>query len=130
MNTSADKPYLDCAYKLQEYAGLPRRKRSEGKLTWPGRKRVCRRYAPDGTLAGDLLTVVGDPREESDLLLPAMRQGQRVERSPDLAAMRAYARQEVAHLPARLRSLESAPAYPVAVSEELQSLARAADVLC
>lgn len=38
MNTSADAPYLDCAYKQTEYAGLPRRKRSEGKATWPGRK--------------------------------------------------------------------------------------------
>ena len=33
--TSSDTPALDCAYKLQEYAGLPRRKRSTGKATWP-----------------------------------------------------------------------------------------------
>ena len=38
--TSHDAPSLDCAYKLQEYAGLPRRKRSDGKATWPGRKQV------------------------------------------------------------------------------------------
>jgi nicotinate phosphoribosyltransferase len=31
--TSSDAPYLDCAYKLQEYAVRPRRKRSEGKST-------------------------------------------------------------------------------------------------
>lgn len=30
MTTSFDLPALDCAYKLQEYAGLPRRKRSAG----------------------------------------------------------------------------------------------------
>ena len=28
LDTSADAPYLDCAYKIQEYAGRPRRKRS------------------------------------------------------------------------------------------------------
>jgi len=31
VDTSSDQPYLDCAYKLQEYAGRARRKRSEGK---------------------------------------------------------------------------------------------------
>jgi nicotinate phosphoribosyltransferase len=39
MTTSADQPYLDAVYKLQEYAGRPRRKRSTGKATWPGRSR-------------------------------------------------------------------------------------------
>ncbi len=41
---SVDVPALDCAYKLQEYAGRARRKRSEGKATWPGRKQVWRAY--------------------------------------------------------------------------------------
>ena len=41
---SVDVPALDCAYKLQEYAGKPRRKLSEGKATWPGRKQVWRAY--------------------------------------------------------------------------------------
>ena len=40
MDTSQDLPNLDCAYKLQEYAGRARRKRSEGKATWPGRKQI------------------------------------------------------------------------------------------
>jgi nicotinate phosphoribosyltransferase len=38
LTTSSDAPALDCAYKLVEYAELPRRKRSAGKATWPGRK--------------------------------------------------------------------------------------------
>ena len=48
MNTSADAPYLDCAYKLQEYDGVPRRKRSAAKATWPGRKQVYRRVDAEG----------------------------------------------------------------------------------
>ena len=40
---------------MQEYAGLPRRKRSANKATWPGRKQVWRRYGADGRMVGDLL---------------------------------------------------------------------------
>ena len=59
LTTSQDAPALDSAYKLQEYAGVPKRKRSEGKATWPGRKQVWRRYE-DGTAAGDVLTLEDD----------------------------------------------------------------------
>jgi len=57
LTTSSDVPALDCAYKLQEYAGKPRRKRSSGKATWPGRKQVWRRYGADGRMAGDTLSI-------------------------------------------------------------------------
>jgi nicotinate phosphoribosyltransferase len=56
LTTASDAPALDCAYKLQEYAGMARRKRSEGKATWPGRKQVWRRYDEGGRLAGDLVS--------------------------------------------------------------------------
>ncbi|MBL8394337.1 MAG: nicotinate phosphoribosyltransferase [Candidatus Accumulibacter sp.] len=129
MNTSADKPYLDCAYKLQEYAGLPRRKRSEGKLTWPGRKQVWRRLDADGRLCGDVLSVAGDPSAQADLLLPVMRQGRRLGRPPGLALLRAHAGEQLRRLPEPLRRLEPVPAYPVVVAEALQALARTADRL-
>ena len=51
LTTSSDVPALDCAYKLQEYAGLAPRKLSAGKVTWPGRKQVWRRYDRDGRMA-------------------------------------------------------------------------------
>src|SRR5262249_52862637 len=57
VDTSADAPYLDCAYKLQEYAGRARRKRSIGKATWPGRKQVFRRTGPDGRMCEDVVTL-------------------------------------------------------------------------
>ncbi|MFP4896290.1 hypothetical protein [Paraburkholderia sp. EG304] len=53
MNTSADAPYLDCAYKLVEYAGEPRRKRSEGKVTLSGRKQVFRSRDKGGRILED-----------------------------------------------------------------------------
>ncbi|MEJ2034089.1 MAG: nicotinate phosphoribosyltransferase, partial [Deltaproteobacteria bacterium] len=57
MDTSADAPYTDSAYKLQEYAGRARRKLSEGKATWPGRKQVYRTYDDQGLAAYDVLTI-------------------------------------------------------------------------
>src|SRR5271163_2963261 len=60
MTTSSDVPALDCVYKLQEYAGLARRKRAVNKITWPGRKQVWRRYDADGRMAGDVLSLESD----------------------------------------------------------------------
>ena len=85
LTTSSDAPALDCAYKLQEYAGLARRKHSEGKATWPGRKQVYRQTAEDGAMAGDILTLVGDAQPGEPLLRPAMRGGKRVPGLPTLA---------------------------------------------
>ena len=80
LTTSSDVPALDCAYKLQEYAGLPRRKRSTGKATWPGRKQVWRRYGPDGRMAGDILSIESDDQTGEPLIQLVMR-----ERPPDRA---------------------------------------------
>mgnify|MGYP000928844413 FL=1 len=71
MNTSADHPYFDCAYKLQEYAGIARRKRSEGKATWPGRKQVFRRFAEADDrrqMTGDTLSLENDSIAGTPLL--------------------------------------------------------------
>ena len=65
LTTSADVPSIDCVYKLQEYAGVPRRKRSEKKATWPGRKQVWRRYDADGRMAGDLLSLADDATDRA-----------------------------------------------------------------
>ena len=59
LTTSIYLPALDCAYKLQEYDGLPRRKHSFGKATWPGRKQVWRSYLRYGHRAGDVITLEG-----------------------------------------------------------------------
>jgi len=127
MNTSADAPYLDCAYKLQEYAGLPRRKRSEGKATWPGRKQVLRSVGQDGRLAGDLLTSADAAPAGEGLLREVMRGGSRLAPSPPLQEVRRHALAELARLPDALRGLAAAPAYPVTVAEPLRALAREVD---
>jgi nicotinate phosphoribosyltransferase len=127
MNTSADMPYLDCAYKLQEYDDQPRRKRSEGKSTWPGRKQVYRTYDGTGRMAGDVLTTADHDDAGEPLLRPAMRGGRRTGPQPSLAAIRDYARTQLARLPEALRGLDPAPPYPVTVAQPLRELAQWVD---
>ena len=125
--TSADAPYLDCAYKLQEYAGQPRRKRSTGKATWPGRKQVYRRYGEDGRMLADTLTVEMDEPLGQALISPVMTAGHRVRPAEPLAASRQRAADSLARLPNAMRGLERAPAYPVTVSAALKDLAVVVD---
>lgn len=127
MGTSADSPYLDCAYKLQEYAGRPRRKRSEGKPTWPGRKQVYRRYRADGRMDGDVVTLETDIRDGEPLLQPVMRGGRRLAAPVSLSDSRRYAARQLSCLPEPLRQLETEPAYPVEISLALCDLAQALD---
>lgn len=129
LDSSTDAPALDCAYKLQEYAGSPRRKRSEGKATWPGRKQVYRRYDADGRCLGDTLTLEDDTAEGSALIQPMMRQGRRLRPSPGLDEVRRHTREQLQTLPAALRDLQPAATYPVTVAPALQALAVAADRL-
>ncbi len=127
LTTSADAPALDCAYKLQEYAGRPKRKRSEGKATWPGRKQVYRSSRDDGTMSGDLLTLDGLGGEGQALIQPVMRGGHRIGAPQTLDEARERAAKEIARLPGHLRRLETAPSYPVNVSPELRALADEVD---
>jgi len=127
MTTSSDAPYLDCAYKLQEYAGLARRKQSPGKVTWPGRKQVWRRYAADGTMAGDVLSIEDDTQPGETLLVPVMAGGRRLSAKPSLEAIRDHVRHELARLPEPLRRLETSRAYPVEVADALRKLAGETD---
>jgi nicotinate phosphoribosyltransferase len=127
MDTSADAPYLDCAYKLQEYAGIARRKRSEGKATWPGRKQVYRNYSNNGIMSGDTVTVENVPCAGQPLLQLVMQAGKVVARQPTLIEARAQARRQLNGLPMSLRQLSNTPEYPVIISAELQALAKIVD---
>jgi nicotinate phosphoribosyltransferase len=126
LTTSSDVPALDCAYKLQEYAGLPRRKRSTGKMTWPGRKQVWRQYEPGGRMAGDTISIEADPQPGEPLLQLIMQNGQRVVPSPALTEIRARAARELKRLPVALQRLEQG-AYPVSVASALERLAAEVD---
>jgi len=125
--TSQDAPAFDCAYKLQEYAGQPKRKLSEGKQTWPGRKQVWRSYDADGRMRGDILSVETDKQNGEPQIALVMRAGKRVFPAPTLAQVRERAARELAHLPEPLRQLQKGATYPVRVADALTALAKETD---
>ncbi|MBN1382141.1 MAG: nicotinate phosphoribosyltransferase [Deltaproteobacteria bacterium] len=122
MDTSADAPYLECAYKLTEYADRPRMKKSSGKVSLPGRKQVFRSYEK-GRMTGDVITVEGDSLAGTPLIEQVMVGGNRLAKPRTLQETAAYTRDQFNALPRDLRALRTAPAaYPVALSPSLNRL--------
>jgi nicotinate phosphoribosyltransferase len=124
---SVDVPALDCAYKLQEYAGKPKRKLSEGKTTWPGRKQVWRAYDADGRMRGDILSLENHKQPGEPLIVPVMRAGKRIAPAPTLAQIRERAARDLKCLAGPLARLESGFDYPVSVAQALSTLAKQVD---
>ncbi len=127
MTTSSDAPSLDCAYKLQEYAGRPCRKRSEGKATWPGRKQVYRYYTSDGRLDHDVVTIVNDRQSGEALLQPVMKEGRCLVPPPSVIQVRQRVSAQLERLPDGLRGLDGAAPVDVKISSTLQQLAKTVD---
>ncbi len=127
LDTASDAPYLDCAYKLAEYAGIPRRKRSEHKATWPGRKQVYREYDDRGRMRRDHLGLDEVAAPGRPLLEPVMEGGRRLFARRPLAALRQHLVEELARLPEPLRALDPGPPYPVEIHPALAKLAAEAD---
>jgi nicotinate phosphoribosyltransferase len=127
LDVSADAPYLDCVYKLQEYAGEPRRKRSTAKATWPGRKQVYRVLDARGTMCRDVVTLEDDTQAGEALLEPVMVAGRRTGSTPSLAQSRERAAASLAALPPALKSCSDAPPYEVVVAPALERLAAEVD---
>jgi nicotinate phosphoribosyltransferase len=123
LDISTDAPFLDCVYKLQEYAGIARRKRSPGKTTWPGRKQIYR-HTQDGVLAGDWLGLENDSQTLGEPLLQrVMHEGQRCQMAPPLETLRDRVKSELTKLPSALRTNGTTPPYPVHITPALQKLA-------
>ncbi len=127
LTTISDAPVLDCAYKLQEYRGLARRKLSTGKATWPGRKQVWRRFDDNGRMTGDVLSLEDDEVAGTPLLRPVMEGGKRLAPSPALEEVQARAARSLAQLPDALRRLDPADDYPVEIADPLVTLAEEVD---
>src|SRR5215831_8859280 len=128
LDVSADAPALDMAYKLQEYAGKPRRKRSPGKATWPGVKQVFRERAASGGYLCDRVTRIDERPGGEPLLIEVMRDGRRIGPTPALRALREHCSTEMKALPPRLRELGTGVTpYPVSISDTLQALAAGID---
>jgi nicotinate phosphoribosyltransferase len=128
LDVSADAPALDMAYKLEEYAGKPRRKRSPGKLTWPGAKQVFRSRSPGGDILEDRIALWDEQLPGVPLLTRVLSNGQRTGLPPKLSDSREYCRRELQSLPSGLRKLEYEPrSVTVEVSAAVRALAARAD---
>jgi nicotinate phosphoribosyltransferase len=126
LTTSSDAPAFDCAYKIQAYDGIPRRKLSSGKANWPGPKQVWRRIGADGRMIGDIVGAADERQEGVPLLVPVMRDGRRLGTAPSLAEIRRHAAAELQRLPPPLAALAPA-SYPVTIADSLRRLAEECD---
>ncbi len=120
---SEDAPTLECVYKMQEYDGQPRRKRSQGKATWPGKKQVFRTFDAQGKMQEDHLAMEDESLPGEPLLKPCMRQGKRLSPPAPLEQLRTHAARQLDQLPKALRSLKQGPSYPVHISQKIRELA-------
>ena len=112
--TSRSAPSLDTAYKLVEYDGRDRAKRSAGKASLPGRKALLRRREGGAPVEDRLVRADAERPAGFESLLERRTEAEAVE------AIRARAAREIGALPAGLRSLtEAEAAYPVRIAAEL-----------
>lgn len=123
VTTSADAPYLDCAYKLQAYAGEPRCKHSEGKATWPGEKQVYRKIGDDGRMEDDTIALAGEIMGGDPLLECVIRDGRRTVQPTALPMLQRRVKQQLNLLPVALKHLTDSAGYPVHISTGLRNLA-------
>lgn len=124
LGTSADEPSLGGVYKLVEDVHGPKRKRSVGKMTLPGRKQVHHFVDERGRFSHAVLAL----RDEEvpgaagrHLLREVMRGGQILHRER-LADIRARASETVGSLPDGLRRLDHRCEVKPRLSEHLEQL--------
>jgi len=129
MVTSSDAPSLQAVYKLVAVEEPGKRlrgvaKRSAAKRNWPGPKQVWRRRSPGGEMVEDLVTRAGQGPPHGPwepLLEPWVERGRVIAALPSLDESRTVTKAQLAGLPGRWRSLESAPPFPVAFAPELRA---------
>ncbi len=122
LSVSVDAPALDCAYKLQQYAGRPCRKLSQWKETWPGPRQVYRQLDASGYIGMDVLACEDENVEGKALLREVMSDGRRHCCSPSLVEVREYCAEQLRELPPGLRTLRACAASS---GQGLASTARA-----
>nr|HPJ97069.1 nicotinate phosphoribosyltransferase [Syntrophales bacterium] len=121
LDTSADVPYLECAYKLMEYAGEPRLKKSSGKATYPGRKQVFR-LVRNKRMMGDTIGLETERQDGTPLIEKVMVGGKRLGQPEPLPELARRTAEQLQQMPPSLRRLTGTGSYPVAISDSLDRL--------
>jgi len=123
IGSAKDGAALELAFKLTEYADLPRMKNSPGKQSFPGRKQVYRQLGVDGCIVQDIVAGRDEVHDGERLLKPVMAKGRIIEDAiPPLDSQVEAARQKMAKLPERFRSLDPVGESPVVISDFLKAL--------
>jgi nicotinate phosphoribosyltransferase len=78
-------------------------------------------------MSDDILALEGHDKAGEPLLHPVMQNGRRLQPAESLDAIRARVKRELERLPEPLRKLEAGTTYPVAVADELKTLAAEVD---
>lgn len=116
--TSSDRPYLDMAYKLVEYAGQPKFKLSEGKRTYPFKKQVFRFYS-GGKFHYDFVTKYGTEVEGEPLVEKIMEKGQLLKEKENWKIARERFLSDFERLPEHLKTLQKGE-YEVQIDPQLE----------
>jgi nicotinate phosphoribosyltransferase len=94
-----------------------------GKSTLPSRKQLHRLYDASGNYVKDVISLWNEDLQEGEpLLVPVILKGELVYSFPDMAAMQARAKTELARLPDPYKRLTDAEKYPVVLSPGLENL--------
>jgi len=118
-STSADRPYLDMAYKLVEYGGKPTFKLSEGKKTYPFKKQVFRFYNPNGRMDYDFVTFYGKQAEGKPLIVEVVKEGKPVKDLGNWKQARERFLSDFEKLPERLKGVQKEH-YEVQIDARLE----------
>ncbi|MHC4183077.1 MAG: nicotinate phosphoribosyltransferase [Planctomycetota bacterium] len=126
MVTSKDAPALGGIYKLveQEKDGklIPKMKFSEEKATYPAKKQVYRIYDNNGKLKKDIVGLPDEVFDAEGLLLPAIKKGKVVYKTPTIQEVQKAAKRNISLLPDRFKRLDCKASYPVTVSRRLSRI--------
>ena len=129
MGTSADAPFTDVVYKIVEVSllrgnRLPLMKLSENKTILPGRKKISRKFSPQGYMQYDYLASIQEQVGGRILLRRLVREGKKVYTPQTLRALRKEVERKIRTLPANLKDLQEYPPYQVKISKGLKKLSR------
>ncbi len=128
--TSDDGPALQGIYKLVATSRNGkvsyRAKTSQGKRTIPGPKQVYRRYSESGEIHEDIIALEDEeaPAGSVPLLVRVSDRGRLIYNFPNAHEIRERAKEQIAKLPTRYKSLTGSANPPVRLSAKLDQLSK------
>ncbi len=110
-------------YKLVEIDGIPTMKKSQNKVTYPGRKQIFR-WWNNGLIKQDKLGLMTDKveRGEQSLLELVMKEGKIIKESENLQVIAQRSRNSVLSLSSEIRDFSKKLPLQVIISNSLQEL--------